>query len=111
MRSRITANSDASLVPFFREVEHKYDLRPSMHGDPGDIFGKALSYDSKASATGFDPSSNELENVLHLGVPRAAVHYWDAVRSGHGIALQTGWMSSSDSIAQLTLYTNIYLCS
>lgn len=68
-------DDDDRLVPFFRAIEDELKMRPSMHGDPRTIFGKALYQTNSKSVV-------EDDHLLHLGMPRAAMQYVDAVLSG-----------------------------
>jgi hypothetical protein len=77
IRGQVLARNDQSLQQFFKDIEAKYSIHPSLHGEPEAIFSKALR-DAHFTAKS-KLSASEKDDLLHLGVPRASVHYWDAV--------------------------------
>lgn len=98
IRCLMQVQVEKNLGAFFKSVEEDYGLRPSIHGDPCRVFSKPLQLSRCSNRADLDD-----KHLLHLGVPRATVHYFEAVAdvslstSGHPLQLSEVMCSIADA--------------
>lgn len=77
LEARILSEGESELDTFFLEFEQSHGLKRRTATRPTSVFAKSLEISSTGSITAL--TTQEKEDVLRLGTPRAAVSCWAAL--------------------------------
>lgn len=79
IKDQVAVGEEDKLQLCLKDIETKYGCHPSLYGEPADVF-KGILKDIKC-AINSKLTNDDQDGVFHLGAPRAAVHYWNALET------------------------------